>query len=79
MSNDEISARNVICHCIHVMCMAVRHYEDVKSVEFIPDQEIVKIHVEHPTCKYDLNVNVACDSEAAFVHDIEAALYKHFT
>lgn len=59
-------------------------YSTLNDLSYDPDREVVNaswhaesdIEKKHP---YVLEINVACDSYAAMIHDVEQRVYKFFS
>ena len=60
-------------------------YNDLKDMIYNPETETVEVmywgamNSQHERETYKLDVNVACDSYSAMIHDVEQRVYKFFS
>ena len=70
------------------LSMAMKYcnmYADLKELVYDPENEIVNAYYwgfmksDNTRELYKKDINVACDSYAAMIHDVEQACYKFFS
>lgn len=83
MSKSEFQVQQINTMLKH-LTLAFRHcnmYNDLKEMYYNKENETVEviywINKQQETAK--LEVNVACDSYSAMIHDVEQRVYKFFS
>ena len=85
MSKTEITEINTMLKHLLMAYKYCRMYADLKDMIYNPERETVDVFyygymkADHTREVYKLEVNVACDSHAAMIDDVEKKLYKFFS
>lgn len=87
MSKSDFQVMQIDTMLKH-LTLAFRHcnlYNDIKEMRYNKENETVDViywgamNSRHERETYKLEVNVACDSYAAIIHDVEQRVYKFFS
>ena len=84
MSKSEFQVQQINTMLKH-LTLAFRHcnmYNDLKEMFYNKENETVEVIYwinKHQETSAKLEVNVACDSYSAMIHDVEQRVYKFFS
>ena len=80
-SDYEVQGINTMLKHLTLAFRHCRMYSDLKEMYYNKENETVEviywINKQQETAK--LEINVACDSNSAMIHDVEQRVYKFFS